>query len=193
MDEFVSYKAGSEHCNQITHQVWSGCLSVSTPVSVSDLSVCVQFVLQQVDITVPENSVWFDRYRWDIPVFHLNGQFVMKHRVDVVLLDKLLQDAEAQKTWQHLLSDLQSARPIPFILSEHWKHLGLTPRDASISRYLHRDVWKKRSKNYSTFCLNPLNFKVIEMIRTCDWPVQQDLGGVTHHHVCLHRVLPWWS
>ncbi|XP_036928049.1 glutaredoxin-like protein C5orf63 homolog [Acanthopagrus latus] len=57
-----------------------------------------RFVLQQVDITVPENSLWFDRYRWDIPVFHLNGQFVMKHRVDVVLLDKLLQDAEAQKT-----------------------------------------------------------------------------------------------
>ncbi|XP_030248111.1 glutaredoxin-like protein C5orf63 homolog [Sparus aurata] len=57
-----------------------------------------RFVLQQVDITVPENSVWFDRYRWDIPVFHLNGQFVMKHRVDVVLLDKLLQDAEAQET-----------------------------------------------------------------------------------------------
>lgn len=53
-----------------------------------------QFVLQQVDISLQENKVWFDRYRWDIPVFHLNGQFVMKHGVDIVLLDKLLQDAE---------------------------------------------------------------------------------------------------
>uniref|UniRef100_A0A8C4HNG8 Glutaredoxin-like protein n=1 Tax=Dicentrarchus labrax TaxID=13489 RepID=A0A8C4HNG8_DICLA len=52
----------------------------------------------QVDISLPENRLWSDRYRWDIPVFHLNGQFVMKHRVDVVLLDKLLQDAEAQET-----------------------------------------------------------------------------------------------
>ncbi|XP_070836101.1 glutaredoxin-like protein C5orf63 homolog [Chaetodon trifascialis] len=57
-----------------------------------------RFVLQQVDISLPENSVWLDRYRWDIPVFHLNGQFVMKHRVDVLLLDKLLQEAETQKT-----------------------------------------------------------------------------------------------
>ncbi|XP_070697781.1 glutaredoxin-like protein C5orf63 homolog [Pempheris klunzingeri] len=57
------------------------------------LTLFTKFVLQQVDISLPENSVWFDRYRWDIPVFHLNGQFVMKHRVDVAQLDKLLQDA----------------------------------------------------------------------------------------------------
>lgn len=67
---------------------------------ISTLCLCVfvQFVLQQVDISLPENSVWFSRYRWDIPVFHLNGQFVMKHRVDVMLLDKLLKDAETQAT-----------------------------------------------------------------------------------------------
>lgn len=59
--------------------------------------MCVpQFVLQQVDISRPENRVWSDRYRWDIPVFHLNGQFVMKHRVDVDLLERLLQDLERQ-------------------------------------------------------------------------------------------------
>ncbi|XP_060939085.1 glutaredoxin-like protein C5orf63 homolog [Limanda limanda] len=57
-----------------------------------------RFVLQQVDISLPENKVWLDRYRWDIPVFHLNGQFVMKHRVDVPLLDRLLRDAETQQT-----------------------------------------------------------------------------------------------
>ncbi|KAM7375647.1 hypothetical protein PAMP_005440 [Pampus punctatissimus] len=56
-----------------------------------------RFVFQQVDISRPENREWFDRYRWDIPVFHLNGQFVMKHRVDVVLLDKLLNDTKTQK------------------------------------------------------------------------------------------------
>uniref|UniRef100_A0A672I752 Glutaredoxin-like protein n=1 Tax=Salarias fasciatus TaxID=181472 RepID=A0A672I752_SALFA len=48
----------------------------------------------QVDISLPENQQWFVRYRWDIPVFHLNGRFVMKHRVDVVLLDKLLRESE---------------------------------------------------------------------------------------------------
>lgn len=58
------------------------------------LSLPAQFVLQLVDISLPENKEWLDRYRWDIPVFHLNGQFVMKHRVDVVLLDRLLKDTE---------------------------------------------------------------------------------------------------
>ncbi|XP_037550872.1 glutaredoxin-like protein C5orf63 homolog [Nematolebias whitei] len=56
-----------------------------------------RFVLQLVDISLPENRHWFDRYRWDIPVFHLNGQFVMKHKVDVAQLDKLLQDVEKQQ------------------------------------------------------------------------------------------------
>ncbi|CAJ1074905.1 glutaredoxin-like protein C5orf63 homolog [Xyrichtys novacula] len=55
-----------------------------------------RFVLQQVDITLPENKLWWDRYRYHIPVFHLNGQFVMKHRVDLVLLDKLLTEVETK-------------------------------------------------------------------------------------------------
>lgn len=66
-------------------------------------SVSVQFVLQQVDISLPQNKMWFDRYRWDIPVFHLNGRFVMKHRADVMLLDRLLQDAETQNTTDNWL------------------------------------------------------------------------------------------
>ncbi|KAF7647964.1 hypothetical protein LDENG_00164140 [Lucifuga dentata] len=55
-----------------------------------------RFVLQQVDISLPENRIWLDRYRLDIPVFHLNGQFLMKHGVDAALLDKKLQEAEKQ-------------------------------------------------------------------------------------------------
>uniref|UniRef100_A0A8C7Z736 Chromosome 5 open reading frame 63 n=1 Tax=Oryzias sinensis TaxID=183150 RepID=A0A8C7Z736_9TELE len=54
-------------------------------------------ILSQVDITLPDNRLWWDRYRWDIPVFHLNGQFVMKHRVDVALLDRLLHDIELRQ------------------------------------------------------------------------------------------------
>uniref|UniRef100_A0A673BTZ2 Glutaredoxin-like protein n=1 Tax=Sphaeramia orbicularis TaxID=375764 RepID=A0A673BTZ2_9TELE len=57
-----------------------------------------RFVFEQVDISCPENRVWWDRYRWDIPVFHLNGRWVMKHRVDLDLLDRLLRDAETQHT-----------------------------------------------------------------------------------------------
>ncbi|XP_060764386.1 glutaredoxin-like protein C5orf63 homolog [Neoarius graeffei] len=49
-----------------------------------------RFVLQEVDITLPENSVWYDRYKYDIPVFHLNGQFLMMHRVNTAVLEKQL-------------------------------------------------------------------------------------------------------
>ncbi|XP_071762583.2 glutaredoxin-like protein C5orf63 homolog isoform X3 [Centroberyx gerrardi] len=52
-----------------------------------------RYVFQQVDITLPENKVWYDRYKHDIPVFHLNGQFLMKHRVNTVLLQEQLAKA----------------------------------------------------------------------------------------------------
>ncbi|KAJ8392717.1 hypothetical protein AAFF_G00072010 [Aldrovandia affinis] len=56
-----------------------------------------RFVLQEVDITRPENSVWYDRYKYDIPVFHLNGQFLMMHRVNVAVLEKRLARIEDKK------------------------------------------------------------------------------------------------
>lgn len=55
-----------------------------------------QFILQEVDITLPENSVWYERYKFDIPVFHLNGQFLMMHRVNISKLEKQLQKLEQQ-------------------------------------------------------------------------------------------------
>ncbi|XP_022349249.1 glutaredoxin-like protein C5orf63 homolog [Enhydra lutris kenyoni] len=53
-------------------------------------------ILQEVDITLPENSAWYERYKFDIPVFHLNGQFLMMHRVDISKLEKQLQKLEQQ-------------------------------------------------------------------------------------------------
>ncbi|XP_073481019.1 glutaredoxin-like protein C5orf63 homolog isoform X1 [Aquarana catesbeiana] len=55
-----------------------------------------RFVLEQVDITLPENSIWYDRYKYDIPVFHLNGQFLMMHRVNLKKLEKSLSKLELQ-------------------------------------------------------------------------------------------------
>nr|XP_042119832.1 glutaredoxin-like protein C5orf63 homolog isoform X3 [Peromyscus maniculatus bairdii] len=55
-----------------------------------------QFILQEVDITLPENSTWYERYRFDIPVFHLNGQFLMMHRVNTSKLEKQLLKLEQQ-------------------------------------------------------------------------------------------------
>ncbi|XP_049324734.1 glutaredoxin-like protein C5orf63 homolog [Astyanax mexicanus] len=61
-----------------------------------------RFVLQEVDITLPENSVWYDRYKYDIPVFHLNGQFLMMHRVNMKVLEKRLKNTENEAVQQFL-------------------------------------------------------------------------------------------
>ena len=42
----------------------------------------MQFVYQECFIDEPENSEWFEKYKHDIPVIHLNGKFLMMHRVD---------------------------------------------------------------------------------------------------------------
>ncbi|MBN3318385.1 YD286 protein, partial [Atractosteus spatula] len=56
-----------------------------------------RFILQEVDITLPENKVWFERYKYDIPVFHLNGQYLMMHRVHTDLLEKKLASIEQRE------------------------------------------------------------------------------------------------
>ncbi|XP_068781876.1 glutaredoxin-like protein C5orf63 homolog [Struthio camelus] len=55
-----------------------------------------RFILQEVDITLPENSTWYDKYKYDIPVFHLNGKFLMKHRVDMQKFEDQLTKLELQ-------------------------------------------------------------------------------------------------
>ncbi|KAK2511464.1 hypothetical protein Q9233_016948 [Columba guinea] len=55
-----------------------------------------RFVLQEVDITLPENSAWYDKYKYDIPVFHLNGKFLMKHQVDIQKFEDQLMKLELQ-------------------------------------------------------------------------------------------------
>ena len=40
------------------------------------------FELERVDISAQGNERWFDAYRHDIPVVHLNGEEIFRHRVD---------------------------------------------------------------------------------------------------------------
>ncbi|XP_010156486.1 PREDICTED: glutaredoxin-like protein C5orf63 homolog [Eurypyga helias] len=55
-----------------------------------------RFILQEVDITLPENTAWYDKYKYDIPVFHLNGKFLMKHQVDIQKFEDQLRKLELQ-------------------------------------------------------------------------------------------------
>jgi hypothetical protein len=50
------------------------------------------YELEIVDITLPENKVWRMKYKYDIPVFHLDGEFLMKHRADPDLLVKRISE-----------------------------------------------------------------------------------------------------
>lgn len=37
--------------------------------------------LFSVDISDPEHKEWWDRYKYDIPVLHVNGQYWAKHKM----------------------------------------------------------------------------------------------------------------
>ena len=37
--------------------------------------------LEQIDITDPEHKDWYDKYKYDIPVLHLNNRYWTKHRL----------------------------------------------------------------------------------------------------------------
>ncbi|XP_077988584.1 glutaredoxin-like protein C5orf63 homolog [Glandiceps talaboti] len=56
-----------------------------------------RFSLEEVYITRQGNEEWYRRYRYDIPVFHFNGTFLMKHRVDEKLLEDTLQIYESTR------------------------------------------------------------------------------------------------
>lgn len=56
--------------------------------------------LEKVDITSPENRKFYKQYRYDIPVLHINGEFLCMHRLDAEkkkLLDTKLNELQNDK------------------------------------------------------------------------------------------------
>ncbi|GFO13554.1 glutaredoxin-like protein [Plakobranchus ocellatus] len=51
-----------------------------------------QVTLEKVDITAPGNELLWKSYRYDIPVFHFNGKYLMKHRADLEIFKKALSE-----------------------------------------------------------------------------------------------------
>lgn len=39
--------------------------------------------LEQIDITDPGHEEWFDKYKYDIPVLHMESNFWIKHRINM--------------------------------------------------------------------------------------------------------------
>lgn len=51
--------------------------------------------LETIDITDPDKTDIFDKYKWDIPVLHLNGLYWTKHRLTVEEARSALEEAKA--------------------------------------------------------------------------------------------------
>lgn len=51
--------------------------------------------LVAVDITAEGNGEWWDRYKYDIPVLHVDGKYWAKHRVDAGDAIDALEEAKA--------------------------------------------------------------------------------------------------
>jgi len=43
--------------------------------------VKMPFSLEEVDIEAPQNLSWHEKYRYDIPVIHLNEKEIFRHRL----------------------------------------------------------------------------------------------------------------
>ncbi|KAL6048514.1 Glutaredoxin, variant 2 [Balamuthia mandrillaris] len=54
------------------------------------------FELEEVDIRKKENEEWMLKYCFDIPVVHLNGKEVFRHRVDEAKLEQLLRSPPSE-------------------------------------------------------------------------------------------------
>ena len=55
----------------------------------------IDFEVRRIDITEAGQEQWLDLYGNDIPVVHLNGKEVFRHRVDEGRLRKLLSSTES--------------------------------------------------------------------------------------------------
>lgn len=53
----------------------------------------LQCYLKLVHIDQEKNKGWFEKYQYDVPVIHLNGKFLMKHKVFAAALDEALKIA----------------------------------------------------------------------------------------------------
>lgn len=57
-----------------------------------------KFIYEEVDITANGNQEWFNKYKYDIPVIHINNQEVMRHKVFEKPFLEALKQAESRSS-----------------------------------------------------------------------------------------------
>ncbi|CAG8488176.1 1076_t:CDS:2 [Scutellospora calospora] len=71
-------------------------LCVDAKYAIDQVRSKIAFDLIQKDIKLSENLAWFHKYKYDIPVLHLNDKFLFKHKVKQDKLELVLK--KFQKT-----------------------------------------------------------------------------------------------
>ena len=56
-----------------------------------------RFRLETVDIEAKGNEEWWDKYKYEIPVFHFEGEMIFKNKADVAKLREWLREYEAKQ------------------------------------------------------------------------------------------------
>eukprot|EP00403_Amphidinium_massartii_P030497 CAMPEP_0178387656 /NCGR_PEP_ID=MMETSP0689_2-20121128/9185_1 /TAXON_ID=160604 /ORGANISM="Amphidinium massartii, Strain CS-259" /LENGTH=224 /DNA_ID=CAMNT_0020008025 /DNA_START=54 /DNA_END=724 /DNA_ORIENTATION=- len=74
----------------------SGCTLCDKALAVLQNSAA-EYELEVVDIEAPGNEDWNGRYWCDIPVFHIDGAFWAKHRLQADEVEEALMEASASK------------------------------------------------------------------------------------------------
>ena len=76
------YEAINEDAPDVTLFTKEGCTLCDKVKDVLvDLRESHDHSLSQIDITDEAHSEWFDKYKYDIPVLHLNSKYWTKHRL----------------------------------------------------------------------------------------------------------------
>jgi len=61
----------------------------------------VAFELTEVDIIDPQNREYHDKYLFDVPVIHLDGKEIFRHRVNEAELLSVLRKETSDEKKQH--------------------------------------------------------------------------------------------
>ena len=81
-EEGEEYDQSNEDSIVVTLFTKEGCTLCDKVKDVlSESRSVVSHSLRAVDITDEEHTEWFDKYKWDIPVLHVNGKYWTKHRL----------------------------------------------------------------------------------------------------------------
>ena len=89
---YESKEGGSPQITLFTKEGCTLCDKVKE--ILSDFRESHPHTLKQIDITDEEHQEWFDRYKYDIPVLHLDGKYWIKHRITS---DEVIQGFDAAR------------------------------------------------------------------------------------------------